>query len=64
MGYTRYWQRTKKPITQDFVDEVNKIITDSRSKGITIWITKHATLTTKKQALLSVKLQESHMTIL
>ncbi len=36
MGYTRYWQRTKKPITQDFVDEVNKIIADSRSKGITI----------------------------
>lgn len=36
MGYTRYWKRTNKPITQDFVDEVNRIIADSRSKGITI----------------------------
>lgn len=36
MGYTRYWKRTTKPITQDFVDEVNRIIADSRSKGITI----------------------------
>jgi hypothetical protein len=36
MGYTRYWTRTDKPITQSFVDTVNKIIEDCRSKGITI----------------------------
>lgn len=36
MGYTRYWTRTDKPITQEFVDVVNKIIADARNKGITI----------------------------
>ena len=36
MGYTRYWDRTEKPITQEFVDAVNNIIADSKKKGITI----------------------------
>ena len=36
MGYTRYWIRTEKPITQEFVDTVNKIIADARKNGITI----------------------------
>ncbi len=36
MGYTRYWTRTDEPITQEFVDAVNKIIADARKKGITI----------------------------
>lgn len=36
MGYTRYWTRTEKPITQEFVDAVNEIITNERKKGITI----------------------------
>lgn len=36
MGYTRYWHRTEKPITQEFVDAVNNIIAESRKKGITI----------------------------
>lgn len=36
MGYTRYWTRTDKPITQEFVDVVNKIIADARNHGITI----------------------------
>ena len=35
MGYTRYWTRTDEPITQEFVDAVNKIIADARKKGIT-----------------------------
>ena len=36
MGYTRYWERTEKPITEDFVKEVEKIIIDSAKKGIAI----------------------------
>ena len=36
MGYTRYWSRTDKPITQDFVDAVNNIITEAKARGITI----------------------------
>lgn len=36
MGYTRYWERTDKPITQEFVDEVKRIIEDATQKGITI----------------------------
>lgn len=36
MGYTRYWERTKKPITQEFVDEVNHIIEQAEKKGISI----------------------------
>ncbi len=36
MGYTRYWNRTDKPITQEFVDEVNRIIAQAKAKGITV----------------------------
>ena len=36
MGYTRYWVRTEKPITEDFVEEVKEIIRDCAKKGITI----------------------------
>lgn len=36
MGYTRYWERTEKPLTEDFVEEVKKIIIDSAKKGIAI----------------------------
>lgn len=36
MGYTRYWGRTEKPITQEFVDAVNNIISEAKEKGITI----------------------------
>ena len=36
MGYTRYWGRTEKPITQEFVDAVNSIIAEAKEKGITV----------------------------
>ena len=36
MGYTRYWDRTKEPITQEFIDEVKKIFNECKAKGITI----------------------------
>lgn len=36
MGYTRYWERTEKPITDDFLEEVEEIIIDSAKKGIAI----------------------------
>ena len=36
MGYTRYWTRTDKPITQDFIDAVNSIIAEARKNGISI----------------------------
>ena len=36
MGYTRYWGRTEKPITQEFVDAVNNIIAEAKEKGITV----------------------------
>lgn len=36
MGFTRYWARTEKPITQEFIDEVNKIIERARKKGIKV----------------------------
>lgn len=36
MGYTRYWERTEKPITEDFVEEVKEIIRDCAKKGIAI----------------------------
>lgn len=36
MGYTRYWERTDKPITDDFLEEVEEIIKDSAKKGIAI----------------------------
>lgn len=36
MGYTRYWQRTDKPITKEFCDKVKDIINDSERRGIKI----------------------------
>lgn len=36
MGYTRYWTRTEKPLTEEFVAEVKEIIKDSEAKGIHI----------------------------
>lgn len=36
MGYTRYWNRTSKPITKEFCDKVSEIIKDSEKKGIVI----------------------------
>lgn len=36
MGYTRYWNRTKEPITQEFVDAVNKIIAECNANDIKI----------------------------
>ena len=36
MGYTNYWDRTEKPLTQVFIDGVKRIIKDSEKKGITI----------------------------
>ena len=36
MGYTRYWNRTTKPITEEFCEKVNEIIKDSEQRGIKI----------------------------
>lgn len=36
MGYTRYWKRTDKKITNDFCIEVREIISDCARKGIAI----------------------------
>lgn len=36
MGYTRYWIRTNEPITEEFIEEVNKILRDCARKGIAI----------------------------
>ena len=36
MGYTNYWYRTEKPITERFVRKVEKIIEKSIEKGISI----------------------------
>ena len=36
MGYTRYWNRTEKPITEEFVSFVNGVIADCAKKGIRI----------------------------
>lgn len=36
MGYTRYWKRTDKKITEDFVEEVKDILKDCAKKGIAI----------------------------
>ena len=53
MGYTRYWERTEKPITEDFLEEVKEIIRDCAKKGIAIrgWSGEgKPTLTTDKIA--------------
>ena len=36
MGYTRYWNRTNKKITSEFVVAVEQVIADCNSKGILI----------------------------
>ena len=36
MGYTRYWKRTGKAITQEFLDEVSEILADCKRRGIII----------------------------
>ena len=36
MGYTRYWNRTDKPITAEFLEDVLEIIKDCAKKGIAI----------------------------
>ena len=36
MGYTRYWTRTEKPITQEFIDEVERIFADCEKRDIRI----------------------------
>ena len=36
MGYTRYWKRTDKELTVDFIEAVKEIIADCESKGIHI----------------------------
>lgn len=36
MGYTRYWDRTTKPIDQDFIDAITRVIADSEKRGIEI----------------------------
>ena len=36
MGFTRYWKRTDKKITQEFIIAVNNIIADCDEKGIAI----------------------------
>ena len=36
MGFTRYWTRTTKPITEEFIEEVNEILKDCARKGIAI----------------------------
>ena len=36
MGFTRYWNRTEKQITKDFVDTVKDIVAESQKDGIQI----------------------------
>ena len=36
MGYTRYWNQTGKPITQEFLDKVTEVLNDCKNKGISI----------------------------
>ena len=36
MGYTNYWIRTEKPITQGFVDAVKSIVSEANKMGISI----------------------------
>ena len=36
MGYTRYWERTDKPMTKDFVDFCNEVIKTCDKLGIEI----------------------------
>lgn len=36
MGYTRYWDRTSEPITEDFLEAVKEVLDDCENRGITI----------------------------
>lgn len=36
MGYTRYWERTAKPMDKDFVDFCNEVFDTCKKLGITI----------------------------
>jgi hypothetical protein len=36
MGYTRYWNRTEKPLTQDFVDFCKEVFNKCEKRGIKI----------------------------
>ena len=36
MGYTRYWKRTDKEITEEFIAEVNEILEECKAHGIII----------------------------
>lgn len=36
MGFTRYWTRTTKPITEEFCNSVREILKDCAKKGIAI----------------------------
>lgn len=36
MGYTRYWKRTDKAYGEDFIKEVNAVIGNCLTRGITI----------------------------
>ena len=36
MGYTRYWERTTEPITEDFIEAVREVLDDCKSRGIII----------------------------
>ena len=36
MGYTRYWERTNKPLTEDFVDFCNEVFKTCDKLGIEI----------------------------
>lgn len=36
MGFTRYWNRTDKPITPEFIDAVNEVIEDCKKRGIVL----------------------------
>ena len=36
MGYTRYWTRTEKPMTEDFLEAVREVLEDCKKRGIKI----------------------------
>ncbi len=36
MGYTRYWERTSEPLTEDFLEAVREILEDCDKRGIIV----------------------------
>ena len=34
MGYTRYWTRTEKPITDEYIDFIQRLVIECRNQGI------------------------------